>query len=165
MYAVLGCGNSKSFTYFQQTTGTLAYDEKIIEFSEVLSTYGTGASAIDVKYKPYLHLVPYCQSNYFFDASLDCSFEEYTDNILGPDRPGVTYGYELHQLRCCKRCIVCDSSSKRVTNKWRKCEGYSTSDTEGANCMSKCQTGYYDSNTTSPGEAGQCIPCKRCARS
>ena len=89
----------------------------------------------------------------FFEAAFDCAFEAFPDNIFGADRPGVLYGHDAYQSKCCKLCIVCDSSSKRVDNKWLKCEGYSTSDTEGVNCVSKCQSGYYDSNATAPGEA------------
>lgn len=163
MYTVLGCGNKASFPYFEQLG--LSYSERSFTLSEVRSKYGNGAGAIDIKYQPYLHLVPYCPPNTFFEAAFDCAFEALTDSILGPARPGVLYGHDAYQLKCCKLCTVCDSSSKRVDNKWRKCEGYSTSDTEGVNCVSKCQSGYYDSNSTAPGEAGTCIPCKRCARS
>lgn len=163
MYTVLGCGNKASFPYFEQLG--LSYSERSFTLSEVRSKYGNGAGAIDIKYQPYLHLVPYCPPNTFFEAAFDCAFEALTDSILGPARPGVLYGHDAYQLKCCKLCTVCDSSSKRVDNKWRKCEGYSTFDTEGVNCVSKCQSGYYDSNSTAPGEAGTCIPCKRCARS
>jgi hypothetical protein len=178
IYTILGCGKKNSYNFRsleKQTFG--AHQAQTYTSQEITSHYQKGLveaeadqqhKGVGNEFKAIYYYAKYCPDGYFFEIPREIfknekafTLENYVKDIKG-------FGMDEYNLNYCKKCKSCDPSTMMISeSKWRKCDGSTTTDTEEPGCVSKCQSGFFESNISIPSESGSqtqdsCKPCTPC---
>jgi hypothetical protein len=169
MSAVIGCGNKEKFDYH---TGTNVAEALSLTAHKIKNSKWAAYedSEIDILFKPFWALRPYCPGGFFFDETVPlCSFTRDRGFELHSDA-AMEFGYEPYKVACCKLCNDCDAAAFRQDSKWLRCIGDSMEDTQGSRCVSNCQSETYIKSLTAAEAVvvgskplGNCVACSDCS--